>query len=66
MGSSAVSLLINLIIWFCLRFKKLEKGDAIPDYIAQHEQVEEVFAAEVLFVLVAHHPRLHPRSESNT
>ena len=52
-----------------MRFKKLEKGDAIPDYIAQHEQdnqVEEVFAAEVLFVLVAHHPRLHPRSESNT
>ena len=52
-----------------MRFKKLEKGDALPDYIAQHEQdnqVEEVFAAEVLFVLVAHHPRLHPRSESNT
>ena len=52
-----------------MRFKKLEKGDALPDYIAQHEQdnqVEEVFVVEVLFVLVAHHPRLHPRSESNT
>ena len=51
------------------RFKKLEKGEAIPDYIAQHEhynQVQEIFVAEVLFVLVAHHPRLHPRSESNT
>jgi hypothetical protein len=51
-----------------LRFKKLEKEEAIPDYIAQHgqyNQVEEVFVAEVLFVLVAHHPRLHPRSEFN-
>jgi hypothetical protein len=28
-------------------------------------QVEELFVAEVLFILDAHHPRLHPRSESN-
>ena len=49
--------------------QKLEKGEAIPDYIAQHaqeNQVDELFVAEVLFVLVAHHPRLHPRSESNS
>ncbi len=28
--------------------------------------MEEAFAAEVLFVIVAHHQRLHPRSESNS
>lgn len=27
--------------------------------------MEEIFIAEVLFVLVAHHPRLHPRSEAH-
>ncbi len=49
--------------------QKLEKGEAIPDYIAQHaqdNQVEELFVAEVLFVLVAYHSRLHPLSESNS
>ena len=54
-------------IFFRLRFEKLDKGEAIPDYIAQHEQynqVEEVFVAEAMFVLVAHNPRVHPRSES--
>jgi hypothetical protein len=67
MGYWAVSMLIDLTYFFA--FKKLEKGEAISDYIAQHEQynqVEEVFVAEVLFVLVAQHPSLHPRSESNT
>ena len=52
-----------------LRFKKLEKGQTILDYIAQHEQykqIEEVSIAQILLVLAAHHPRLHPRSESNT
>lgn len=45
----------------------MQKGEPIPDYIAQHEgsnQVEELFIAEVLFILIAHHPRLHPRGEA--
>jgi len=64
----AVFLFTILILAF-LRLKKLEKGKAIPEYIPLHEQniqVEVVFVAEVLFVIVAHHPRLHPRFESNT
>lgn len=47
----------------------MNRGEAIPDYIAQHEnanQVNELFIAEVLFVLVAHHPQLHPRSEASS
>ena len=45
----------------------LQSGDAIPDYIAHHEnqnQVDELFIAEVLFVMVAYHPQLHRRSEA--
>jgi hypothetical protein len=63
----AVVLLVALILWFS-HIQKLDKGESIPDYIAQHtqdNQVDELGVAEVLFILVAHHPRLHPRSESN-
>ena len=44
----------------------LQSGKAIPDYIAQHEkdeQVDELFIAEVLFVMVAYHPHLHKRTD---
>ncbi len=61
--------LLALGLEFFSLMQKLEKGEAIPDYIAHHaqdNQVDELFVAEVLFVLVAHHMRLHPLSESNS
>ena len=44
----------------------LRSGEATPDYIAQHEKdehVDELFIAEVLFVMVAHHRHLHKRAD---
>ena len=49
--------------------QKLQRGEAIPDYIAQHDnafQVHELFIAEVLFIVIAHHPRLQPRTQAST